>query len=61
MLGVMVFMLVCVAGVFPLSFPAAGSGRHVDAVKAVARGAAGYRPGGEEGVREAGVAAHPDP
>src|SRR5213082_2376402 len=49
---------VCAAGSFPLSFPAAGSGRHVDAAEAVAGGAGGYRPGGEAGVREAGVAAY---
>src|SRR5438876_1167963 len=60
-LGVTVFILCVRPGLFPLSFPAAGSGRHVDAAKAVAGGAGGYRPGGEEGVQEAGVAAYQDP
>jgi len=62
MLAVVVIMLSAVAGLpFLMSFPAAESGRHVVASAAVAGGSGGYRAGREGGVREAGVAAYPDP
>jgi hypothetical protein len=57
---VVLLMIFAAVGVVLFPFPAAESGRDVDAAASVAGGAGGYREGGQEGVPE-GVAGDPGP